>query len=134
MTAGARPRVGVGAVILQDGNLLMIKRGRPPRQGQWAVPGGKVRWGETLHEAVVREVREETGLEVKVDELVWVGETIGEDWHFILLDFAAHVLGGVLEPADDADEAVWVPLSEVDRLPITSSMTDLLNQLRGAHE
>ena len=124
------PRVGVGAAVLDGDDLLLIERGRPPRQGQWAVPGGKVRWGETLELAVAREVLEETGLHVDVGELIWTGETIGPDWHFVLLDFEARVTGGVLKAGDDAARAAWIPLDEAPELPLTSSMYELLPILR----
>ena len=132
MSSGDRrvPRVGVGAAVLDGDDLLLIERGRPPRQGQWAVPGGKVRWGETLELAVAREVLEETGLHVDVGELIWTGETIGPDWHFVLLDFEARVTGGVLKAGDDAARAAWIPLDEAPELPLTSSMYELLPILR----
>lgn len=124
------PRVGVGGVVVQDGALLMVERGRPPRAGQWAIPGGKLHWGERLEEAVAREVEEETGLSVEVGELIWTGQTIGPDWHFILLDFEATVTGGSLSAGDDAADAAWVPLDEVEELPLTSSMHELIALLR----
>lgn len=124
------PRVGVGGVVVQDGALLMVERGRPPRAGQWAIPGGKLHWGERLEEAVAREVEEETGLSVEVGELIWTGQTIGPDWHFILLDFEATVTGGSLSAGDDAADAAWVPLDELEDLPLTSSMHELIALLR----
>lgn len=124
------PRVGVGGVVMHEGALLMVERGRPPRAGQWAIPGGKLHWGERLEEAVAREVEEETGLRVEVGELIWSGQTIGPDWHFILLDFAATVTGGSLSAGDDAAHAAWVPLDEVEELPLTSSMHELIALLR----
>ena len=124
------PRVGVGGVVMQAGALLMGERGRPPRAGQGASPGGPVHWGERLEEAVAREVEEETGLRVEVGELIWAGETIGPDWHFILLDFEARVTGGSLSAGDDAAAAAWVPLDEAEELPLTSSMHELLALLR----
>ena len=124
------PRVGVGGVVVQDGAILMVERGRPPRAGQWAIPGGKLHWGELLEEAVAREVEEETGLSVEVGELIWTGQTIGPDWHFILLDFEATVTGGSLSAGDDAADAAWVPLDEVEELPLTSSMHELIALVR----
>ncbi|MDH5372778.1 MAG: NUDIX hydrolase [Acidimicrobiia bacterium] len=124
------PRVGVGAVILHNGALLMVKRGKPPREGEWAVPGGKVRWGESLSDAVSREVTEETGLSVAVGDLLWTGETIGPDWHFVLMDFEATVVDGELVAGDDAADVAWVHLDEVDRYPVTSSMHELIELLR----
>lgn len=128
------PRVGVGAVVIEQGSLLLIERGRPPRQGQWAVPGGKVRWGETLEEAVAREVIEETGLVVAVGDLIWTGETIGPDWHFVLMDFEARVTGGTLTAGDDAARAAWIPLEEAPDLPLTSSMFELLEIIKGRRD
>jgi len=124
------PRVGVGGVVVQDGAILMVERGRPPRAGQWAIPGGKLHWGELLEEAVAREVQEETGLSVEVGELIWTGQTIGPDWHFILLDFEATVIGGSLSAGDDAADAAWVPLDEVEELLLTSSMHELIALVR----
>lgn len=127
------PRVGVGAVIVEDGALLMVERAKPPRAGLWAVPGGKVRWGERLKDAVVREVAEETGLIVEVGDLIWSGETIGPDWHFVLMDFEAKVVGGTLAAADDAADVDWVPLADVAGRPVTSSMFDLISVLEKRH-
>ena len=124
------PRVGVGAVIMREGALLMVERGRPPRAGEWAVPGGKVRWGEPLEDAVAREVVEETGLIVEVGELVWTGQTIGPDWHFVLLDFEATIVGGELVAGDDAAQVAWVDLAEAESWPLTSSMFGLIALLR----
>ncbi len=127
------PRVGVGAVIVEDGALLMVERAKPPRAGLWAVPGGKVRWGERLQDAVVREVAEETGLIVEAGDLIWSGETIGPDWHFVLMDFEAKVVGGTLAAADDAADVAWVPLADVAARPVTSSMFDLISVLEKRH-
>ncbi|HSR44401.1 MAG TPA: NUDIX hydrolase [Acidimicrobiia bacterium] len=124
------PRVGVGAVIVRDGALLMVERGRPPRAGEWAIPGGKVRWGEQLEDAVAREVLEETGLIVEVGDLLWSGQTVGPDWHFVLLDFEASVVAGELSAGDDAAAVAWVPLQQIEALPVTSSMLELIAVLR----
>ena len=134
MTVSAeRPLAGVGVVVIDDGRLLLVKRGGEVGHGLWAVPGGKVRLGETLQEAAAREASEETGLQVDIGSVLWVGESIGEgdppDHHFVLVDFAAVVVGGALQADDDAADAAFVPLDEVRSLPLTPSMFQLLDDL-----
>ena len=128
-----RPIPGVGVAVIQDGALLMVRRGRGPNVGLWAIPGGKVDYGESMQEAAVREVREETGIEVELDEVVWVGDAIGPGdppaWHYTLVDFAARMIGGILAAADDAQEVAWVPLERVLDLPVTPTMPDLVSTL-----
>jgi len=129
MTLAERPIVGVGAVVVDRGRILLVKRGREPGKGLWAVPGGKVDQGETLRSAVEREVSEETGLSVKAAEVVWVGESITEHGHLVLIDFAAELVGGQLAASDDADEAAWIDLTEASSLPLTPTMYDLIEGL-----
>ncbi len=121
--------VGVGVVLVEEGNLLLIQRGRQPGRGLWAVPGGKIRPGEPMREAARREMREETGLEVDVGEVVWVGEYIEDDHHLVLIDFAGVRTGGELTPGDDADDARWVPLEAALDYPLTLTMYDLVDTL-----
>ena len=123
------PRPGVGAVVIHEGSLLLVKRGREPGKGLWAVPGGKVEWGETIAATAQREVFEETGVRVAPGPVVWVGESIGPDHHFVLVDVTASYVAGVPQPNDDADEARWVPLSEVRSMPLTPTMYELLDTL-----
>jgi 8-oxo-dGTP diphosphatase len=123
------PIVGVGVALIDDGNILLVQRGRDPGRGLWAVPGGKVRHGETMKEAARREMLEETGLEVEVGDVVWVGEYIEGADHLVLIDFAGSVIGGRLEAADDADDARWVPLEEAANYPLTLTMYDLIDTL-----
>jgi len=129
-----RPICGVGAVMTQNGLLLMVQRGRPPGEGLWAVPGGKVRFGETMIGAVRREVFEETGLEIRPGRVIWAGDSIGPGeppaWHFCLVDFLCTVEGGDLLAGDDAAAAAWVPLEKVAELPLTPTMFDLLAVLK----
>lgn len=121
-------------MIVDQDRLLMVKRGQGANAGLWSVPGGKVAYGESLQEALAREVREETSLEVKVGDPVWTGESIGPgsppEWHFVLIDFQARVVGGQLQAGDDAEAAEWVPLADVSGRPITPSLTEVLERLR----
>ncbi len=125
-----RPVVGVGVAVIDDGKILLIRRGREPGKGLWAVPGGKVRYGETLRDAARREALEETGLDVEIGDVVWVGEHIDADHHLVLIDFAGRPLGGELRAADDADEALWVPLEDAENYQLTPTMYQLMDTLR----
>lgn len=115
-----RPVIGVGAVVLDAGRVLLIKRAHAPLKGHWSLPGGAVELGETLEQATAREVREETGLDIDVGPIVEVLDRIMKDGdghvehHFVLVDFVCSVSGGILSSASDADAAEWVPL---DALP-----------------
>lgn len=113
------PQIAVGAVVIRNGSLLMVRRGREPAKDLWSVPGGRVEKGEYLHAAVAREVQEETGLEVQVGELLGILEVVG-DPHYIILDFVATASGDAEpRPGDDVGETRWVPLDEVQELDCT---------------
>lgn len=123
------PQVCVGAVCVESDRLLLIRRGRGPAAGEWSVPGGRVEAGETLAEAVVRELAEETSLEGVCDRFVGWVERIGEDHHFVILDFAVTVLDDRDPVAgDDAAEAAWVPLEEVAELALVEGLAEFLHE------
>jgi 8-oxo-dGTP diphosphatase len=125
------PEVAVGAVCTHLETLLLIRRGRGPAQGQWSVPGGRVEWGETLHEAVVRETYEETGLEVVVDSFLGWVERIVEPYHYVILDFSVTALDPSRPPVagDDAAEVAWVPFADVSDLPLVSGLYEFLRDV-----
>jgi len=119
--------VGVGALIFKDGRLLLVRRGAKPGQGRWSIPGGLVELGERVHDAVVREVKEECGLDIEVERLVDVFDSITRDekgrvqYQFVVINFLAKIKGGSLKNADDVLEARWVPLDEVEKYNLTNS-------------
>jgi ADP-ribose pyrophosphatase YjhB (NUDIX family) len=118
-------------VAVVEDRLLLIRRGHGPAAGEWSVPGGRVEWGETLAEAVVRELAEETGLEGVCEDLVGWVERIAEDHHFVILDFRVTVLDGpetVLKAGGDAAEAAWVPLDEVAHLALAEGLAEFLHE------
>lgn len=131
-----RPLPGVGAVVLRDDHVLMIQRGKPPRLGQWSLPGGLHEVGETAEEACIREVMEETGIEVRIERLIDHVNVIQHDddgrvkVHYLLLDFLAVPVGGRLQAGDDAADARWVPLTEIDALNLWTETHRMI--LRGA--
>jgi len=130
----SQPVVGVGAVIVCDGKILLVKRRGEPGRGKWSVPGGLVELGETVEEAVIREVKEETGLDVAEPELIDVVDNIVRDekgeikWHFIILDFFVKVRGGELRASDDAEEIRWVPLDEAEKYDLTKTFRSFLQR------
>ena len=115
----ARPVVGVGAVVVKDGQVLLIRRGKEPLRGRWLVPGGTVEYGEDLEQALVREVEEETGLTVRPREVVAVVDRIHREGdrvlhHFVIVDYLCDWIGGEPQAGSDAEA---VALVSVDDLP-----------------
>jgi len=124
-----RPELCVGAVVVENGSLLLIRRARGFGIGRWSVPGGRVEAGETVGEAVVRELAEETGLEGLCGSLLGWVERIHDDHHFVILDFVVDVLEPE-EPVagDDASDARWVPLHEVAELDLVDGLAEFLHE------
>jgi len=125
-----RPEVAVGAVAVLDDCLLVIRRGHGPGAGEWSVPGGRVEAGETLHEAIVREVWEETGVEVVVDRFLGWVERLGDDHHFVILDFVVGLLDPYAVPVagDDAAEVAWVPLHDLSEIRLVAGLHEFLTE------
>lgn len=128
-----RPMVGVAAVVLHAGAVLLAKRGKPPALGSWSLPGGLIEVGETVEEAVRREVREECGIEVEVGPILGVFEPVHNDpdgrvrYHFVVLDYLAHYVAGEPRAGDDAAEIMWCTpgdLAGVDLNPATRRMIE----------
>jgi 8-oxo-dGTP diphosphatase len=113
----AAPIVGVGAVVEQEGRVLLVRRGREPLKGHWTLPGGVLEVGESLTEGVAREVMEETGLVVETVELVELVDRIHREgrrirYHYVIADYLCRVTGGALQAASDADAVRWVERAE----------------------
>jgi 8-oxo-dGTP diphosphatase len=122
----ARPICGVGVVAFQDDAVVLIRRGKEPRRGEWSIPGGAVELGEEIKVAAVREFEEECGGRIKLRDLVDAVDIIARDqegrvsYHYVVVDFWAEWEGGVLAPASDVMDARWVPMSELDAYPLPS--------------
>jgi ADP-ribose pyrophosphatase YjhB (NUDIX family) len=126
------PLVGVGAIVIEQGRVLLIKRGKPPLEGQWSIPGGMLEIGEELREAAVREAREETGIQVEAGELLGVFDRVLRDvegrvqYHYVLIDFLCYVIGGELRAGGDASEAQWFTPEEVAKLPLMKDTIEVI--------
>jgi 8-oxo-dGTP diphosphatase len=123
----SRPEVCVGAVVIDDDHLLLVRRGHGAAAGEWAFPGGRVEFGETMVEALVREVREETGLAVAVGDYIGHVEVITEGTHYVIHDYYATAFDTEpLRAGDDAAEAAWVDLHVVAELNLVESVAQFL--------
>jgi 8-oxo-dGTP diphosphatase len=114
-----RPSVGVGGVLIHEGKVLLIRRGKEPLRGRWVVPGGTVELGETLEEALVREMQEETGLTIEPVELVTVFDRIQREsgkvvYHYVIADYLCRYLGGEARPGSDAEAIAWAGPAELE--------------------
>src|ERR1700680_1517872 len=129
-----RPVVGVGAVVVDGDRLLLVKRGHPPLKGEWSLPGGTVELGETLEAALAREVLEETGLEVSVGPVVEVFDRVDHapdgriEYHFVIVDYACTVRGGLVECGSDAEDARWVPMRELPAYRLTAKASEVIGK------
>lgn len=130
----ARPVVGVGAVVVDGQNVLLVKRGRAPLKGEWSLPGGAVEVGETLWAAVQREVLEETGLVVAVGPIIEVLDRIHTDadarveYHYVLIAYLCSVVGGELRAESDADDARWAARDELRVLGVGTATVAVIDK------
>ena len=121
-----KPQLAVGAIVIRNGCLLMVQRGQEPGKGLWSLPGGRVEFGEHLDEALAREVKEETGIDVTPQALVGILEVVG-DPHYVILDFAAQVENDATPRAQgDVDDVRWVSLNDVSTLDCTPRFVETL--------
>lgn len=131
------PLVGVGAVAIRDGKILVVKRAFEPGAGKWSIPGGLVEVGEKLSEACIREMKEETGIDIQVLELINVFDMIDRDasgkvqYHYVLIDFLAKPVGGVEMPNPEVTDMKWVTHQEAIALDLTRTARRALEELFG---
>ena len=128
------PFVGVGAVVWRDDKFLLIQRGKPPRQGEWSIPGGRQELGETMEEAAVREIKEETGVAIEVFGLIDVVDSIRRDdsgavkFHASLIDYAAIWIAGEAQASSDASGVGWFGLEDLQALGLWSETERIIRQ------
>lgn len=130
-----QPQIAVGGIVIHEGRVLLVRRKNPPMQGMWAIPGGRVRTGEPLEQAVARELLEETGIAATVTGEVHVVEVIDRDehgqvrFHYVILDWVADYRSGNLRAGDDALEAAWASPEDLSQMQLTDSTLTLLRRL-----
>lgn len=129
-----RPIVGVGGIVISDSRALLIKRGHPPLEGQWSIPGGTLEVGETLTEGVRRELAEETGIEVRVLELIEVFERIFHDetgkiqYHFVIVDYLCEIVSGEARAGSDVVDLAWADEGELAKFLLTPAATRVIRK------
>jgi 8-oxo-dGTP diphosphatase len=129
-----RPFIGVGAIIVENGRVVLVKRGHPPLAGEWSIPGGVLELGETVRQAAIREAEEETGLMVEPGELLGVFDRVVRDlgnrvrYHYVLIDFLCRRVSRELAASGDADDAQWFTWAEVSKLPLPQDTADVIRK------
>ncbi len=129
-----RPIVSVGGVVVDEGRVLLVRRAHEPLKGAWSLPGGVVELGETLVDALAREVEEETGLDVAVGPVVEVLDRVHRtadgrvEYHFVIIDYLCRPRGGLLASATDAADARWVDVDELARFDVTPKATEVIHR------
>lgn len=129
-----RPVVGVGGVVISRDRVLIVRRGRPPLQGEWSIPGGMLEVGETLVEGVRRELGEETGIEVSVRGVIEVLEKISLDgqgkpaYHYVILDYFCEAIRGEARPGGDVTGVAWVSRTDLEKYSLAPSATQVIGK------
>jgi ADP-ribose pyrophosphatase len=128
------PRAAVGAVVIKDDKVLLVRRGRPPASGQWAIPGGNIKLGETLQQAAEREILEETGIVIRAGDPIYTFDAIVRDeggviqFHYVIVDLVAEYIDGSPRPGDDADDVRWLNAEAIGTLPVSPPTLKLLKE------
>ena len=130
------PIAGVAAIIFSENSVLLVRRGKDPSRGSWGLPGGAVELGETTKEAVIREVMEETGLEIEPIKFITVFDSISRDkndrvrYHYVLCEYLCRLLGGHLQASSDVQEAMWIRLDELDSFDVKERTRRFIKKVR----
>lgn len=128
-------QVAVGAVVFHNDSILLVRRKNPPAKDLWAIPGGRIKFGETLQQAAEREIYEETGIRIKAESVVYVFEVIDRDeknkirFHYVVIDLEAQYLSGTPRANDDALQASWIPTSELNTTELNQNTRQMLKEL-----
>ncbi|MFQ3549344.1 MAG: NUDIX hydrolase [Armatimonadota bacterium] len=125
------PKPAVSALIIKHKKVLLVRRGHEPNKGKWSLPGGSVELGETLQEAVCREVFEETSLEIEIGDIAYVYDVIAGEgskvlYHYVIICYWADVIAGNIMPGSDAEDVMWHSIDGIDNLETTSGLADII--------
>ena len=140
MDSASFPKAAVGALVIKEDRILLVRRGNPPARGEWAIPGGRMEPGETFREAAEREILEETGIRIRAGEVVAVCDHIEKNpdgslrFHYLIVDVFGEYIEGEPRAADDADEAAWVRQDDFPGMPIAATTREVLHSVIGFGE
>jgi 8-oxo-dGTP diphosphatase len=129
-----RPIVAVGGVVIHESRVLLIRRGNPPLEGRWSIPGGLLEVGETIAQGIERELREETGVKVRVVDLIEIYEKVMRDeenepqYHFVILDYGCEFVEGIARAGGDATEVLWASEQQLDSLALTGAASRVIRK------